>query len=142
MGRQIVAVTPINRTLYSNFDIVTAGTSIELYVENATTTDGAYGEPSTLTPPGGASIEQFYSTSGNLLNIAINVITVSKLIELYIDEGMNNGVWMRSDTVLVSAQFPQFTRGFRFICPFVRITIANTSVSNIALYTMLRASTG
>ena len=141
MSRALVAVTPINRTLYNNFDLVVAGASLVFYIENASTTDGAYGSRSELVPPSAVPIANFYSTSGNLLNIAISVITVSKLMELYIDEGTNSGTWMRADSVLVTAQAPQFTRAFRFVCPYVRVTISNAGLQNIALYTLLRAST-
>lgn len=142
MGRQLVAITPINRTLYNAFDFIAAGSTQLIYVENATTTDGFYTPTTTLAPPGGVLMESFYSTSGNLINIALNLITVSKLVEMYIDEAVDQGTsWMRADSVVITTQTPHFTRAFRFICPFLKITIANTGASDIFVGINVRAST-
>lgn len=142
MPRRIVAVTPINRTLYSDFFLLTSGETRDIYIQNATTTDGAFGPDVALQPPGGISIEEFRKTAGNLLNIAIRNNTLSTNIEMYIHEGRNGTPlgWSLADAVLITSQTPHFTRAFRFICPFVRVRISNTSPSTAAIDVMVRGS--
>jgi len=143
MGRIATANSPLNRTLYDQLDIVLAGSSLDLYVENASTIDGAFANTAVIVPPSGLPFSTFRAAGGNLINISVDLLTAGALADLYIDEaGCNNGRWLRTDAICVQADFPMLERAYRFVLPLLKITIANVGGVFMSIRTVLRVSTG
>jgi len=144
--REEVAIVPINRTLANQFiPHLGAGESIEIYFENATTTDGSFGNTNELlTPLQTNALFDEYSrvlpTSGNLLNVIVNANISGVEVRFY--EAFNNDLfWRLADQVLVTAGLPTFIRGYRFIGHFGWISVYNGGLSNAEVGLMIRAST-
>ena len=125
---------------------VSPGFDVSVMVENLTGTDGSVSHTSQIFTPLNSnglhdeSGARMLPTSGNLLNIAIDVDIPG--IELHIDESWNNLLtWRRADQVLLTPGLPTFERAFRWIGHFAKVTLYNGGGSLATIGLLVRTST-